>query len=429
MTGNGTQTHLQDGGAVSRRHCEAPARRRFIRLAGGGTLAAALPSSGALSGCQVFSGMPESALEPWQGPGNVEDVRLWSMSWAILAPNPHNRQPWLLTLVDNDSIVLSLDPERLLPDTDPLSRQILIGTGALLGLLEIAAAERGYRLETTLFPQGEFGESPDDRPVARIRFIADTAARTSDTAALFTQIPHRHTRRDAYVPSRAPSSAFLDKLNADVARIDAAGLRTGLVRRDRNAAMFDRIGEITASAWRTEVITPHTMLESMRLLRVGAREIERHRDGISLTEPLVVALNMLGMLDRSKAPAADSAMIKRLISDFDTALASTPAFYWLASRGNSRSDQLLCGRAYVRAQLLATADGLVMQPLSQALQEYEEVRSDYVAIHTLIGESLANGLGKEPTVQMLCRIGYPATGVDEVTPAPRRGVQAHLLSA
>ena len=73
----------------------------------------------------------------------------------------------------------------------------------------------------------------------------------------------------------------------------------------------------------------------------------------------------------------------------------------------------------MRAQLAATAHGLAMQPLSQALQEYPEQAGPYAQIHALLGAA-----APQQTVQMWARLGYgPAIG-----PAPRRGVAAHLVA-
>ena len=72
------------------------------------------------------------------------------------------------------------------------------------------------------------------------------------------------------------------------------------------------------------------------------------------------------------------------------------------------------------AQLAATANGLSIHPLQQALQEYPEQDQPRAQIHRLLGARQPGG-----TVQMGGRLGYgPAVG-----PAPRRGVQAHLLHA
>lgn len=105
---------------------------------------------------------------------------------------------------------------------------------------------------------------------------------------------------------------------------------------------------------------------------------------------------------------------------FNAGIASTPAYFWLSTERNDRSTQLLAGRAYVKAQLAATAQGLSMHPLSQALQEYPEQAVHYKAVHQLLGAA-----ERGHTVQMWSRLGHaPAIG-----PAPRRGLEAHLVKA
>jgi hypothetical protein len=72
---------------------------------------------------------------------------------------------------------------------------------------------------------------------------------------------------------------------------------------------------------------------------------------------------------------------------------------WMITKGNSREDQIAAGRDWIRVNLAATRAGLGFQPLSQALQEYEEMAILYAETH----KTLAPGGG---TVQMLARIGY-----------------------
>jgi hypothetical protein len=91
----------------------------------------------------------------------------------------------------------------------------------------------------------------------------------------------------------------------------------------------------------------------------------------------------------------------------------------MVSQGNDRVTQLQAGRAYARAQLAATAQGLSMHPLQQALQEYPEQAEPYAAIHRLL-----DAPPPQFTVQMWARLGY----APPVGPAPRRGVRAHVLA-
>ncbi|HEX6721246.1 MAG TPA: twin-arginine translocation pathway signal protein, partial [Burkholderiaceae bacterium] len=129
---------------------EQPARRRFIRLLGGG---AVLASGATLAGCG--KGMPDAAVQPWFDRTDPADLRRHMLAHALLAPNPHNRQPWLADLRRDGEITLVCDAERLLPETDPFGRQILIGCGAFIELALLAAAERGVAVQVQPFPDGE----------------------------------------------------------------------------------------------------------------------------------------------------------------------------------------------------------------------------------------------------------------------------------
>ncbi|MFO1330058.1 MAG: twin-arginine translocation pathway signal protein [Rubrivivax sp.] len=381
-------------------------RRAFVRLVGGGAIGAAtLP----LAGCGAA--VPPEAVAAWQGPGAEPDLRRWILGHAILAPHSHNLQSWLVDLRTPDEIVLRCDLDRLLPETDPFARQIMMSHGTFLELLDLAAREKGRRAEITLFPEGAFGpERIDDRPVARVRLQSDPAVARDP---LFAQILRRHTNRNAYDPARAVPDAVWQSMVAAAAR---PGLRFG--HSAAPGAPLARQREIAAEAWRIEMVTARAMLESFKVLRVGAAEIARHRDGLSLTDPFVVAMTKLGLFDRSRAPAPDSMTVRQQIDDFGKKIASTPAFLWLVSQGNARATQVEAGRAYARVQLAATAMGVVMQPLQQALQEYPEQARPYAAIHELLQAARPT-----ETVQMWARVGF----AEPVGPAPRRGVDAHLV--
>ncbi|MGE0312141.1 MAG: twin-arginine translocation pathway signal protein [Lautropia sp.] len=390
----------------------APGRRRFVRTTAGGIVVAALP----LAGCAPFAAVPDSAVAAWRPDERRDDPRRWALSWAILAPNPHNRQPWLVDLSEPGEILVRIDTTRLLPETDPFGRQILIGAGAMLGLLEIAAASLSLRTDVRLLEDGPYGERLDGRPLARIRLVADATAGRGDAATLFAQIPARRTVRLPYERARPVAAG-------DARAFEAAGgdgITAGVLDRTRDAGRVDAIAAIAKAAWKIELTTPRLVMESVNLLRVGSAEIDRYRDGITLASPMLVVLDRIGLLDRSTAPAPDAAITRRQLADFDTAIDSTPAFYWLATTGNTRREQIAAGVAYAKAQLRATALGLVMQPVSQSLQEYPEMDALRRDVHRV----LATG----GTTQMLCRIGYLPDGVAMPGPSPRRGLAAHLAA-
>ncbi len=182
------------------------------------------------------------------------------------------------------------------------------------------------------------------------------------------------------------------------------------------------IRNIARDAWRIELTTKATMMESMRVLRIGSTEINEHRDGISITKPFLVLLTKLGLFDREKFPSPDSQATTSQISDFDVLTASTPAYLWLITEGSRRDQQVDAGRAYVRVNLCGTAMGLAMHPNQQSLQEYPEAAAPYAAIHQLFGAP-----APRYTLQMLARVGHLTKGSKEALPAPRRGLTAHII--
>jgi hypothetical protein len=390
------------------------ARRRFIRLAGGGALAAV--AAGGLAGCS--DAFPPEALEAWRGPAQEMDLRRWAVAHAILAPNSHNRQPWLVDLREPDTILLHVDRERLLPMTDPWFRQIMVSQGTFLEALVLALAERGQQARVELFPQGEFGpRSVDARAVARVTWTAPETGTGKDP--LFAFLLRRHTAKVDYDTSRPVLAQTLQALETGL--VDP-GVRFGATI---DAARVEALRTLCWESARVELLTPRTVMESVRLTRVGPQEIARHRDGISVNQWLPRIANAVGAFDRSNPPAEGSAAYKQMMGRFEGHSRTAIGFVWLstpterhAGAGTLRSAEVQAGRAYMRLQLRATALGLQMHPMSQAPQEFPEMRPWYERLHQLL-------LGKpaqQETVQMFCRIGY-CTGQQHT---PRRTLDSFL---
>ncbi len=383
----------------------SPSRRSFIRLVGGG---AVLAAAGSLAGCS--GELPEAAIQPWRSPERETDTRRFMLAHALLAPNPHNLQPWIADLREAGRIHLNCDSERVLPETDPFGRQILIGCGAFIELALIAAAQRGVSVKVELFPDG----APADQALPKGSRIATLVLGEPGSAAadpLFAQIVRRHTRKTAYANDRALPESLLRSWGETGTRF---GLRTGAAT---GAAAMDPIRKITREAYEIEATTARTWLESARLMRIGPSAITANPDGISLNSPMVRAVHTVGLFDPMEVPAKGSSSLQRVMDrwvPFETA----SGFLWLASPDNARPTQVASGRAYVRAHLLATAAGVDMHPLSQALQEFPEMRGPRAAIHRTLGL----GAGGE-TLQMLSRVGF---ATEHRGPSPRRGLESLL---
>ncbi len=226
---------------------------------------------------------------------------------------------------------------------------------------------------------------------------------------LFAQIVRRHTRKTAYANDRPLPEAVVRSWFETATRF---GLRSGVAS---GTAAMDPIRRITREAYEIETITPRTWLESARLMRIGPDAIAANPDGISLNSPMVRALHTAGLFNPMEVPSKGSKTLERVMERW-VPLETASGFLWLASPDNSRPMQVSSGRAYVRAHLLATAAGADMHPLSQALQEFPEMRGPREALHRTLGLGAAGD-----TLQMLARVGF-ATGPSG--PSPRRRLDA-----
>jgi hypothetical protein len=376
-------------------------RRRTLALIGGGVILAATASLGAIATRQ-----PRTALLPWSEAGQGEDARHRALSWALLAPNPHNRQPWLVDLRERGAVTLYVDTNKLLPFTDPYNRQITIGLGCFLELMRMAASHDDHRVTITPFPEGFDDRALDARPVARAVFVADASVAPDP---LFVHAADRRSNKEPYDLTRPLPAESLERL-----AVATSATFGGTIAPEEVEAWR----AFTREALRIEIETPHTYKESVDLMRIGRAEVDANPDGIDFTGPLFEVLGATGLMTRDglmdTSSPAYQAGLDAVYANADTAMGHV----WLVTKGNSRLDQIAAGADWLRVNLAATAAGLAFQPLSQALQEYPEMAELFAEVHA----KLAPGGG---TVQMLGRIGYGP----EVGPSPRWPLEAKILDA
>lgn len=363
-------------------------KRKVLLLVGGGAILAA----GA--GAMVASRTPSKAAEPWSLAGSYGDIRRNALSWALLAPNPHNLQPWKAQLIGDDSVVLFADPARSLPHADPSGRQITIGLGCFIELMRLAAAGSGYGVDLDFYPEGE----TDQAPVVRARFRPDAA----QPDPLFGAAPNRRTNASVYDVRPLPPEAV------------AILSEYGVVVSEPGAVASLRA--LAKEAWDIELMTPRVWKESVDVLRFGARQIDASPDGLAVRGGVVNLLAALGLITPEAQLPQGSLGWQTAMDAFTGAITSTPAFVVQVSEGNSRRDQLDAGARWLRLSLAATQLGLSTQPVSQALQEYPEMAAPHARIHALYAPP-------GHTVQMLARVGFARP----VPAAPRWRLEEKLV--
>ncbi|MEQ9334275.1 hypothetical protein [Thalassobaculum sp.] len=366
-------------------------RRKALSLVGGGVVLAAI----GWGGWHWYSRTrrPSQALEPWHLAGGYDEPRMRALSYAILAPSPHNLQPWLADLRQPGRIVILRDPERTLPETDPYGRQLTIAMGCFLELLAMALAEDGTTADAELFPDGE------DGPVAILHLQSGGMP-----DPLFRHALDRRSGKEPYEERPVPPemAAALSSHARIVVEPELVRSLAGLAR----------------AAWEVEARTPRTLKENVDLMRFGKAEIEARPDGIALGGPTLEALMAVGALDRTALLDRDSAAFDVMLRLQERVFWATPAFATVVTPGNTRLDQIEAGRRWLRLNLAATGLGLSLHPVSQALQEYRELSMHRRRAHELLAE-----LGE--AVQMLGRLGF----APPVPPAPRWPLAARIVRA
>lgn len=343
-------------------------RRHVLRILGGGTILAAT-GLGAFAATRT----PTAALRPWAEAGQPTEPRRRALSFAVLAPNPHNRQPWVVDLDTPDTVVIWRDRALNLPQTDPFDRQLTIGMGCFTELMTIAASQTGHAVHVSPFPEGEAG------PVAVARFAPGAAP-----DPLFA---HVMDRRSTKVPfASTPVTVAEARALEAYAHIETAPGRVAALR------------AITLAAWMIEAQTPRTHKESVDLFRMGRAEIEASPDGIDIGGAFLEGLMLLGQLSREGLADPASPQFAQTVEMYRTILTATPAHAVVTTTGNTRPDQIMAGRRWLRLNLAATGLGLSLHPVSQALQEYPEMAEQRAAIHAMLAQP-------GETVQMLGRLG------------------------
>jgi len=315
------------------------------------------------------------------------------------APNPHNSQAWKLRNTSALETVLYVDEARLLPATDPQTRQIHVGCGCFIETLAVGATSMGFGTTVESFPEGTYGlDEVGKKPVARITL---TPGAEHQPDALSDYIYARQTNRRPSNGGAPVSDEQFAEITQSVRESDVEVIGIN----DR--AQMEPILKIFDRGMVIESGTRRLYEETRVWFRFNERERAEKRDGLSLPQMGTVGPSVRLLEWYLKHGDPRRWYSKRSVNAgrkvFRKGLASAEGLLLLKTATNTQEDWVKAGRAYARASLAAERLGLQMNPYSQVLQEYPENTELEQEFNNLMGVS------GEEKIQMAARIGRGPT--------------------
>ncbi len=162
-------------------------RRDFLKLSGEGFFLMGGMSMLNACGSLKRDHLPQSNGEKASLKG-LEKDEMEILYLASLAPSGHNTQPWVVRILEPNHWVIGSDKKRWLPAVDPENRELLLGIGAFIENLVLAAGTFGYEVDIQIT-----ANSPLDPDIAEIRL---KKGKTSDFP--LERIRKRRTVRSGY---------------------------------------------------------------------------------------------------------------------------------------------------------------------------------------------------------------------------------------
>ena len=341
-----------------------------------------------------------SSCETPGAPENYTDSQdLWVqiIDEARWAQNAHNIQSWKLTEISNRKIIGSLDENRLLPETDPFNRQLVISLGAFSESARISAFHKGWHLQINWIADNEW-DSRSDIGQDLFEWIL-APLEDEDRSSILPPI-------DTLSGATVKYALVEGKIESDnqVKLTRSYSDQTTIFSFHNNEEIVHPVIKIAKEAFKIEMEYEPTLMESYNNTRYGRKQREETPYGISL----------LGNFPKSKIgfieflsllfPYSPEKYGQTGIDMFNGALTDTTQILVMKTKGNTPQIQFEAGMLLQGIWMEAIADGFNLLPLSQPLQEYEAVQKQYEEIHELLAE-------ENETLQMILAVNKPESDI------------------
>ena len=274
------------------------------------------------------------------------------ISAAVLAPSPHNSQPWRFSVVTGDQILLHADFSRKLGTMDPFEREMFIGLGCALENIAITAPGAGFTADIAMLPDSKRG----------LAALVNLTPADPSPHRLERAITQRRTDRGPYDTARTIDDATLRALEGELGDVPFT-----LVFLPRGSDRATSFTDLTMQATRDIVADARMSRDSARWYRQRQAVTDARHDGLTMQtqgfspwkETLVRLMPQV---------STKTAHIAWLRNTRQVQLPTAAQFGLFVVPPEELLDDtmsLQIGRAWQRLHLAATLAGIACQPMNQ----------------------------------------------------------------
>lgn len=323
--------------------------------------------------------------------GSAADQLEFLLGYAILAPSPHNTQPWRFRINSKD-VEIFVDSQRALPVADPEGRELVMSCGAVLFNLRVAAEHFGHQYRIFIEPDPHNADL-----LARFQLDLHGEAE-SEHMLLFDAIARRRTCRHAF--EEVPLPAELLEAWTQMAEQHNAWLHV-ITEESARLAMAELVAEGDRQQWANKAFREE-------LSHWARTKPEASVDGFAMAQ---LGVNPLLALAGTSALRTFNLGDSQAKNDREIALHS-PVLAVIGTAQDSVTDWLNAGQAMENIFLSACSEGMQASYLNQPIEQPE------------LRGRLAQTIGRGGCPQALLRLGIGP----EVPATPRRQVKQLLIA-
>jgi hypothetical protein len=369
-------------------------RRNFLKFSGKGILLL-----GGMSMINACSGVKRGDLPRSNGEKisikGLEKDEMEILYLASLAPSGHNTQPWTVKIVEPKHWVIGSDKKRWLTAVDPENRELLLGIGAFIENLVIAAGTFGYEVDIQIIAR-----SPMDTEIADIRLKKSKAVDFP-----IEKIKQRRTVRNGFIDQEIKTEdlKYITKHEAKSCTLNNVPSPHSFYF-PNNSPQGKYLQEGTIEANRKQAFREPAQEELANWIRWSNKEGKQYRNGLTPESMEIKGIGGLFVRNFYNRESVLKKSFRDQTVDIVAKQVKTCGGWLVVTSGDSNIRTLIeYGRVFENMLLRIRERMIAIHPMTQILEE-EPWKNKIAKELGIIGE-----------VQWILRIGYLQSYPDPVS--------------